>query len=167
VSATQINAVAPQRLSSATPRIQVSFQSATADFTASTIAANPQVFQLPDGTAAAINQDGSINSAEHPALPGSVVAIWATGIGSVPFGFWEDGQLSTGAAALDCCRIVANSPVSIAYSGAAPGIVAGVVQVNFQVTKQLAAQGSIASIALASGEANSNPVKIYLRVPLD
>jgi uncharacterized protein (TIGR03437 family) len=85
----------------------------------------------------------------------------------VPFNFWEDGQLAPSAAAFDCCRIVADKPANVVYAGTAPGIVAGVVQVNFQVTSQLAAQGPIISIALATRDATSNPVKLYVRAPLD
>jgi uncharacterized protein (TIGR03437 family) len=40
-------------------------------------------FLLPDGTAtaAAINQDGTVNSQANPAPPGSVIAFYATGLG--------------------------------------------------------------------------------------
>ena len=109
------------------PRLSVITQGTqTAAFTLAAIPANPEIFQRSDGLAAAINQDGTINSAQNPALPGTVVAIWATGVGSPPFNFWDGGQISPVAAAFDCCRMVASSSANIAYSGAAPGIVAGV-----------------------------------------
>ena len=168
VSDSQINAVAPLRLLPAAPHVAVTHDGVEiASFTATLAAADPQIFQTPDGTAAAVNQDGSINSPEHPAPAGSIVALWATGVGSPPYGLWEDGRLAQEAAMFDCCRIVAGAPVNIVYAGTAPGIVAGVVQVNFLVTTELAAQGGSASISLATDEAVSHPVRIYLRPPPD
>jgi hypothetical protein len=91
VSDTQVNAVAPLFLSGSTARVRVSFNGVEApDFVATVVAALPEVFQRGDGTAAAINQDGSINSAEHPApgLPSGhrdrVHTVWPG---------WQDSQL--------------------------------------------------------------------------
>ena len=87
VSDSQVNAVTPLFLSGITAHVQVSFNGVdTADFAGTVLEAIPEIFQHGDGTAAAVNQDGSINSPEHPAPPGSIVAIWATGIGATPFG---------------------------------------------------------------------------------
>ena len=134
VSDSQVNAVAPLYLSGLTARVRVSFNSVeTADFTATIVAAIPEVFQRGDGTAAAINQDGSVNSADHPAPAGSVVAIWVTGIGATPYGFWQDGYLASGPTDFWCCQVnVDGYPADVLYGGAAPGIVAGVAQVNFR-----------------------------------
>jgi uncharacterized protein (TIGR03437 family) len=44
------------------------------------------------GLAAAINQDGTINSKEHPAPVGSVVSIFATGCGTITPAL-EDGDV--------------------------------------------------------------------------
>ena len=168
VSDSQINAVAPLRFITAAPRLAVVRDAVqTADFGATLIDADPQIFQTPDGVAAAVNQDGSINSPEHPAPAGSIVAIWATGVGSPPFSLWEDGRVAAEAATFGCCRIVADGPANIVYSGAAPGIVAGVVQVNFLVTTQLAAQGVWVPVSLAAGDAISHAVRLYVRAPPD
>jgi uncharacterized protein (TIGR03437 family) len=99
------------------------------DFPVTVIAADPEVFRNADGTAAAVNQDGTLNSAAHPAKAGSIVSIWATGTGSI-YPRPLDGQISTAAQDYACCQ-VAGAPVF--YAGAAPGMVAGVVQINFQI----------------------------------
>ncbi|HLK22014.1 MAG TPA: SBBP repeat-containing protein, partial [Bryobacteraceae bacterium] len=81
----------------------------------------PQVFQSTlehnSGLAAAMNQDGSVNSKSNPAAPGSIVAVWVSGCGS--YG----------------CSIVLNSPNSaeVVYDGQAPGLVNGLFQVNFRL----------------------------------
>ncbi|MEO8595397.1 MAG: hypothetical protein ABI759_18900 [Candidatus Solibacter sp.] len=166
VSDSQINAVAPLRFSTGTPRVKIRKNGVdTNEFSTAILTANPQVFQQPDGTAAAVNQDGSINSPGHPAPPGSVVSIWATGIGSAPFNVWEDGHVALAARDFDCCRIEAARQAPVVYGGVAPGIVAGVVQVNFQVSNALAANGPVIQFSLAAGGAVSRPVGIYVQVP--
>ena len=65
-----MNAVTPLRFSGFPARVRVSFNGVdTADFVSTVVAAIPEIFQRGDGTAAAVNQDGSINSPEHPAQP--------------------------------------------------------------------------------------------------
>ena len=79
VSDSQINAVAPQ---SATPNgsmtVQIVSDSVTSpDFPVTVMTADPEIFQNADGSAAAVNQDGTMNSAANPAKAGSIVSIWA------------------------------------------------------------------------------------------
>jgi len=98
--------------------------------------AAPAVFLNPDGTAAALNQDGTVNSPANPAPSGSYVSIWATGTGYFP---GSDGQLATGAnqfcSLVGYCEILQQngSAANVSYIGSAPGMVNGVVQINFQV----------------------------------
>jgi uncharacterized protein (TIGR03437 family) len=166
VSDSQVNAVTPLYLSGITARVRVSFNgTVTADFVATVVGAIPEIFQRGDGTAAAINQDGSVNSAEHPAPPGSVVAIWVTGIGTTPFGAWQDGHLAVGAVDFGCCQIdVDGYPADVLYGGAAPGIVAGVAQVNFQLPASdfLLGYGPTVDVSLSAGGVTSHPVQIYM-----
>jgi uncharacterized protein (TIGR03437 family) len=168
VSDGQINAVMPLFLSGATARVRVSFSGVDAsDFVAAIVDAIPEIFQRSDGTAAAVNQDGSINSREHPAPAGSVVAIWATGIGATPFDVWQDGRIATVAVSLGCCQILAQGgPVNVLYGGVAPGIVAGVAQVNFRAP--LPFSNSLlgaADVSLVAGGVASHPVQVYISVP--
>jgi uncharacterized protein (TIGR03437 family) len=167
VSGSQVNAVTPLFLTGPTARVRVSFNGAeTSDFVATVVAAIPEVFQRVDGTAAAVNQDGSINSPEHPAQPGSIVAIWATGIGSIPFGsVWQDGQIAPHALDFGCCQIFAQAPARVLYGGAAPGLVAGVAQVNFQVPAQLTYYGPTLYLSLIAGGVTSHSVQIYVSAP--
>ena len=169
VSDSQVNAVTPLYLPVATERVHVSFNgSDTADFAATAVGAIPEVFQRGDGTAAAINQDGSVNSADHPALPGTVVAIWVTGIGATPYGFWQDGYLAGGPTDFWCCQVYVDGyPADVLYGGAAPGIVAGVAQVNFQwppAGLSLSYAPGV-TVSVSAGGVTSHTVRIYVTVP--
>lgn len=82
------------------------------------------------GQAAARNQDGTVNSEANPALRGSVVSLWITGAGLLNAAY-EDGEIVTGNLARLALPLVSGWPVR--YAGQAPGMVAGVVQVNLEV----------------------------------
>ena len=168
VSDTQINAVMPLFLSGATALVHVTFNSAdTSDFVAAIVDAIPEVFQGPDGSAAAVNQDGTINSREHPAPVGSVIAIWVTGIGASPFGVWQDGRIASGPADFGCCQVLPQKgPADVLYGGAAPGIVAGVAQVNFRAPVPFPnSLVGTADVSLVAGGVTSHPVTIYVAMP--
>ncbi|HWB84239.1 MAG TPA: SBBP repeat-containing protein [Bryobacteraceae bacterium] len=135
VSENQINAVAPLELVSGAPAVlRVTRNGAPLpDFRLVVDPVAPQVFRNADGSAAAINEDGSINSAANPAKVESFVSIWATGIGSVD---GRDGEMATAAQPLCSCIVQDSRGQTIlpSYAGAAPGMVTGVVQINFRVT---------------------------------
>lgn len=152
VSNTQINAVAPEELTGTAPSLEVAVgNSALPPFRLVIDPAIPEVFRLAAGNAAAINQDGTVNSQSNPAKNGTIVSVWATGTG-VSYGA-IDGKETTAAGQLCSCEVYSagiqsTSPQSasgqpvgtslqyaqVFYAGAAPGMVTGVVQVNFQVT---------------------------------
>jgi uncharacterized protein (TIGR03437 family) len=135
VSDTQINAVVPLALEntpSASLRVTLNMGTLP-DFRVVVDTAIPQVARNADGSAAAINQDGTVNSPTHPAPVGSFVSIWATGIGYAP---GLDGQMQTSAGSFFSCLIhdlATNQDIVPSYAGTAPGMVTGVVQINFQV----------------------------------
>jgi len=156
-SDSQINAVVPFGVAGqSSARIRIVFNSASSpEFVATVVDTAPHIFQNPDGSAAAVNQDGSINSPDHPAPRGSIVSVWAAGA-LTPGG--TDGQIAIAAQDFFCCQLYAGSSLlTVTYSGAAPGIVAGVVQVNFQVPAD--ASGQISVTVVAENRA-SNPVSI-------
>jgi uncharacterized protein (TIGR03437 family) len=47
------------------------------------VAASPGVYTVDGQYAAALNQDGTINSAEDPAAAGSIVSVFATALGRI------------------------------------------------------------------------------------
>ena len=86
----QVNAILPYSLSLyGQPTIQVESDKETTNLFPSTdVNAQPQLVQIfrsdpsSDRPAAALNQDGSINSPQNPAKPGSVVMLFGTGGGA-------------------------------------------------------------------------------------
>ena len=159
VSDSQINAIAPNGGASGPWYIQITSNEVTSpSFPALAISTQPGIFQYPDGYAAAVNQDNSLNSASNPAKAGSYVAIWATGV-PLPL-FYPANELATAALNIGCCQVeVYGNLAFVPYSGAAPGIVGGVVQVNFQVP---ALGTSIIEVYLVAGGAYSNTVVLYV-----
>jgi uncharacterized protein (TIGR03437 family) len=134
-SDSQINAVVPFAVAGpAKADIQVINPGAkSAVFRAAVLPADPAVFP-----GAVINQDGSVNSAANPAAPGSYVALWATGLYLVPVPAIPDGQVADSARNLLCCSVYAlGHPLAVPYSGAAPGLVAGIVQINVQLPMEV------------------------------
>ncbi|MBZ5621353.1 MAG: SBBP repeat-containing protein [Acidobacteriia bacterium] len=163
----QINAIVPfgvdGRFSAA---VHVVFKGVTGpDFLAGVSAADPEVFRNSEGYAAAINQDGTINSPDHPAQGGSIVSIWVTGTGYEPSLDGREGQVAASAEDFDCCEVdVMGVRADVLYGGTAPGLVVGVVQVNFRVPvlEFFAAQPYLELTVQAGGQ-SSLPVRIYAR----
>ncbi|HXM42794.1 MAG TPA: SBBP repeat-containing protein [Bryobacteraceae bacterium] len=81
----QVNAIAPWSLqTSQTVQVCVVYNSAASNCLERTVvAADPGVFTVDGSNAAALNQDGSLNSASNPAQVGSTVTVFATGLGAI------------------------------------------------------------------------------------
>jgi uncharacterized protein (TIGR03437 family) len=123
------------------------------------------IFTTDGVYAAALNQDGTVNSLYNRAAAGSVVALYATGA-MWPAGM-QDRAVAEGAMALDQeanqFEVVdgIGTPLSILYAGAAPGIIEGVFQINVQLTP-----GVLTPLTLHSrGTLVSNAVNVYLQTP--
>jgi uncharacterized protein (TIGR03437 family) len=91
--------------------------------------------QDPSGTgqAAAINQDGTVNSIANPAKPGSIVSLYVTGAGATPDG---DGAVATSARSGTVVQVVAGNPyqaATVLYSGSSPGTLSAITQINVQL----------------------------------
>ncbi len=96
--------------------------------------------QSGTGQAAALNQDYSLNSPSNPAAAGSVITLYATGVGlmdrSVPNGTVTDANLLR--PSLPVYARIGNLPADVVYAGSSPGIVNGGLQVNVRVPAGLA-----------------------------
>lgn len=95
----------------------------------------PGLFWIEDGKPVVTRPDGSLVTAEHPARPGEIIILWATGLGPTLPGF-DPGELPRGAASLQNLAqfqiTLAGAPVAasnILYAGVAPGF-AGLYQIN-------------------------------------
>jgi uncharacterized protein (TIGR03437 family) len=102
------------------------------------------------GLSAILNADGSLNSAASPAHPGDVVSLYGTG-GGVTSPPSQDGVLAPAADSLAAPVevLLNNQSVTASYAGSAPGLVAGMIQVNFQIP---------------AGFSSSTPARVQLKI---
>ena len=117
VSPGQINAqVPPQIKAGAATAIVTTSGSATSTVSFTTTPIAPQIFIASATRILVLNQDGTLNSAGHPAPSGSVVTIFLTG----------QGDMTAPAAS------IGNVPATLRYAGPAP-LTVGVGQMNILV----------------------------------
>ncbi len=144
----QINAIAPWSLTpGGSTQICMTHQTAASNcLTEGIVQVSPGVFMADGSYAAALNQDGTINSATNPALVGSIVSIFVTGLGPItpaqPDGTLVGTPLPSNvlsATVVTPALLGGNGlqppiPLNVTYAGPAPDLVAGASQINFQVT---------------------------------
>ncbi|MFN0101871.1 MAG: putative Ig domain-containing protein [Bryobacteraceae bacterium] len=110
------------------------------------------------GQAAAFNQDGTLNGRAAPVRAGDVVVLFGTGEGqTLPAG--QDGVLTgpeTPRPALPVRVTIGGREGVVLYAGGAPGLVAGLVQVNVRVPADVVA-GDAVPVVLRVGEAIGAP----------
>jgi len=121
----------------------------------------PGIFALDatgSGQGAIVNLDGSINGPSNPIQAGSYVSVYMTGEGQTdPPG--EDGRIATGASprpVLPVKASVGGIDAEVQYAGAAPGYLAGLMQVNVKVPVNVT-PGPAVPLVITVGEAASQP----------
>jgi uncharacterized protein (TIGR03437 family) len=140
VGPTQINLVVPYGIKGPLTQMTVSRGSGSAGPVAMpVVAAVPSIFTYDGsgtGSAAVINQDGTINTVANPAPRGSVITFYATGAGLMTQNI--DGAVTRtdlDASLLPMPQLKAvvtirGENAQLLYAGAAPGYVAGLLQVD-------------------------------------
>jgi uncharacterized protein (TIGR03437 family) len=133
----QLNAIAPYGIhKKASTEVQVTQRGqAIADLQLSVADAAPAIFTMDGsgvGQGAILNQDSTVNSPANPAEKGSIVIAFANGAGQTdPSG--TDGQIAGDTLPNPLLPVsvqIGGLEARVAYAGAAPGMVAGVLQVN-------------------------------------
>jgi uncharacterized protein (TIGR03437 family) len=182
VSANQINAVVPFGLAQEpsvnqfvypdSAIVQVASNSAMLpDFKIPVTRAVPEVFRSSVYYAAALNEDESVNSSANPASLGSIVTVWVTGTALSSSQDRKDGSIQVDAYNTYCCTVSVYSsvtassptPAQVIYSGQAPGMVAGISQINFRLPSQIAPGMTMAYMTVSSANQVSNAVRIYVK----
>jgi uncharacterized protein (TIGR03437 family) len=110
-----------------------------------------------------LNQDNSVNGQGNGALPSSIVTLFATGEGQTsPPGV--TGAI-TGATLsqplLPVAVQIAGLPAIVTYAGTAPGLVAGVMQVNVSIPATVP-RGLQVQVTLSVGGNMSNTASIAI-----
>jgi uncharacterized protein (TIGR03437 family) len=145
-SSTQVSAVVPYEMATvANPSVWINFAGQTSNaYQLSVAAAAPGLFAQNasgSGPGAILNQDNSLNGPNHGAANGSIVQVFLTGEGlTTPQA--ATGAITTAAlpppqvtpAPVQPVRVYLDGQqVPYMYAGEAPGMVAGVMQLNVQI----------------------------------
>jgi len=164
-SANQVSAIVPFATSPGSVSIYVSYQSQTsAPVTVPVAAAAPAFFTLDysgSGQAVAVNADGSLNGAAHPAKAATSVLLYATGLGATNPG-GVDGLLDSIPYPLPVLPVTATiggKTAVLQYAGGAQSLVAGVSQINLLVPGGLTA-GANAVVISVGGVSSPGGVTI-------
>jgi uncharacterized protein (TIGR03437 family) len=143
----QINVVAPWSLTPGqTTQVCVIYSGAKTNcLTWPVVQTAPAVFTSDGVHAVAWNQDGSINSGANPAALGSIVTVFATGLGPITppqaDGAVVGLPLPINVLPVTAGFIVENppfgatilNPFEVTYAGPAPYLIAGASQINFRL----------------------------------
>jgi uncharacterized protein (TIGR03437 family) len=118
------------------------------------------------GQAAAVNQNGSVNSASNPASRGSYVSLYITGAGQTSPG-GTDGQIANSApypqTVLPVTAQIGGQSAMVTYAGVTPTVVQGLTQVNVQVPTGIQPGGSVPVTLQAGGISAQSGVTIAVQ----
>jgi len=170
----QLNLILPYSLTVGTQAtIQVvSNGTPTNQMSASVLAQGISLFSVGNSAAAALNQDGALNSPQNPAKAGSVVMLFGTGGGAtVP-------PSVAGEVTPLVLRPLVNTPhvmvgyvaiLTVEWAGAAPSLVSGVTQINVKLPDVIPAvqgypAGTLPLYVLGDG---FNPASVTISVAVN
>jgi uncharacterized protein (TIGR03437 family) len=160
--ANQVNAVVPYAMAgNSTVHLQIEVAGRLSNPLPLQVAlTSPGVFTLTlagQGQAVVLNEDNSLNSSANPALKGSVITLYATGLGQTqPPGV--DGQMNTG-------TLLPGVPVTVrldgfdsevTYAAIAPGSIEGLFQISARIPANVDS-GVDVPLSVAAGDAASQP----------
>jgi uncharacterized protein (TIGR03437 family) len=174
-SSTQVSAVVPYEMAAfANPSVRIEYLGETSNADQVTLAATaPGLFAQNasgGGPGAILNQDNSLNGPGHPAAKGSIVQVYLTGEGQTsPAGV--TGAITT--ATLPPPQVTPEPmqliQVSIGgqqalwtYIGEAPGMVAGVMQLNVQIPAA-APSGALSIQVSIGGNMSQNNITVSVQ----
>jgi len=156
--ANQINAVVPSAVAGKqSTSVQVEYNGKpTMATTVSVVDSAPAVFTTTGsgkGQAIVANADGSPNSQSNPAAKGSVIRLYATGLGqTVPAGV--DGQFAVSASvkpAMPVVVLIGGFAAEVSRVTVSAGFFAGLMEIEVRIPDKVPA-GQSASVAIAIGD---------------
>ncbi len=182
----QINVAVPWSVAGQTTRICVTYNSVTTNcLTWPVTSTAPGIFTVDGVHAAALNQDGTVNSASNPAPQNSIVSIFATGLGPISPP-QSDGSLVGSPLPVNTYPVILEQPCTpviitgffpclttltfpTAYAGPAALQIAGMSRIDFNSTDAIS-DGPVASsldlvVQTPSGSVDSNSFQIYVAAP--
>ena len=159
----QVNAIVPYAVAGKeTTTVVIEYLGdQTAPLTVGVTEASPAMFSQNSsgrGAAAVLNQDFSTNTPQNPARRGDIIQIFATGEGQTTPG-GVDGKVASGVLPKPLLAVkawVGGIEAPVHYAGAAPSLVAGVIQINVQVPLSIK-PGNAVPIKISIGDLPSPP----------
>jgi uncharacterized protein (TIGR03437 family) len=158
----QVSAIAPYNLEGrASTRIVVEylgFQSTP--YLLPVLSSKPGLFTVDgsgQGPGALLNENGSVNTQNNRAARESVIVLYATGAGAMtPAG--QAGRVAAGVSSLNQQTLVSvnGAPATVLYSGNAPGLVEGVVQINVKLPLNTVSGQNTISVQIGPNATTSN-----------
>ena len=168
--ANQVNVIAPYTLAGKTStQVEIEYLGQTTNSVTMAVApAVPGIYSYDStgtGQAVLINQNATLNTAANPATRGSFVYFYATGEGQTsPSGV--DGKIAVDpfpAPVLGASIKLGSATLAPLYAGAAPGFVAGVMQVNFQIPDDAPTGAAVPLTLLIGGAPSQMGITIAIR----
>ncbi|HEY1336319.1 MAG TPA: Ig-like domain-containing protein [Bryobacteraceae bacterium] len=151
----QLNVQAPTGLALGSVTMRVAAAAGTAEQPIQVSDAAPALFLMPDGHAAAINMDGSLNSAANPARRGEVMVAFGTGFGST---------MVSGAVMrvnTPVTAVLEGASLPVVFAGLTPGF-PGLYQANLQIPLN-SAPGLGLRLSIQQGNSASNTVLVAVQ----
>ena len=174
-SSTQVSAVVPYEMAPvASPSVWVKYLGQTSNmYQLTSVATAPGLFtqnSTGSGPGAILNQDNGVNGPGNGAAKGSIVQVYLTGEGQTrPAGV--TGTIT--AATLPAPQVTATpvlavgvtisgQPALYVYAGEAPGLVAGMMQLNVQIPAN-APSGDLPILVSIGGNTSQNGVTVSVQ----
>lgn len=162
--ADQTNVIVPWGVTGTTASIVVTAGTTTSQTLSVPMAAAAPGLFTSGGAALAWNQDGTLNSATNAAPAGSVVVLYATGLGQTDPPVADGtkyGDLVLAETVAPVTASVGGKAAPVIYAGSAPGQIAGVMQVEVVIPAG-AGTGAVPMVITSSG-ASSVGAPVYLK----
>ncbi|MGA2116146.1 MAG: IPT/TIG domain-containing protein [Bryobacteraceae bacterium] len=173
---TQINCVVPYEVASlVNPPVIVTFAGQTSNATSPGAASTaPAIFTQNgsgSGPGAVLNASGTVNGSSNPAAKGSTIVIYMTGEGqTLPTGVTGSvtGVNTSGSGPLTpqplllVAVTIGGQPATVSFYGEAPGLVAGVMQVN-AIVPAAAASGTDSLVVSVGGNPSQSGVTVAVQ----
>ena len=174
-SSTQVSAVVPYEMASVvSPAVWIKYAGQTSNaYQLTTTTTVPGLFTQNasgSGPGAILNQDNSVNGLGNRAAKGSIVQVYMTGegqtsppsvTGAITNANLPPPQVTPGP--LLAVGVTINGlPALYVYAGEAPGLVAGMMQLNVQIPAN-AASGDLPIVVSIGGKASQNGVTVSVQ----
>ena len=163
----QVSAIVPFGLSTPTSQLSVLYQGkSSTPVSLNVLPATPGIFTADAtgaGQALAANQDYTLNGPQNPAATGSVVVLYATGGGQTSPVVADGSVVSADQLPRPVLAVTAQiggQPATVQYAGGAPGMAAGVLQINVQIPAGVAAGSSVPVTLSIGGQSSQTGVTI-------